>query len=203
MQAAILQFTNNLESVKELQALYDHLTGTLRLTNDLSDILRAEIVYSVSALDRLVHELVRIGMIQSFNGLRSQTGTFKSFPISANTMLAIKQASTSLPSEYYFEQEIILRHKSLSFQEPDKIAVGLSLIWEEQYKWQKISLPFSKPEKDVKNDLKNIVNRRNQIVHEADMDLQTGLKRTISASDAVSTISFIEMLGNSIFNCVK
>jgi len=45
MQSALKQFRNNIKAVKEMGALYEHLTTELKLPNDLSDILRAQIVY--------------------------------------------------------------------------------------------------------------------------------------------------------------
>ena len=79
MQRAFDQFQGNMKYVKELDALFVHLTDTLHLPNDLTDILRAEWVYSVSAMDKLIHELVRIGMIEAFQGRRVRTKKFKSF----------------------------------------------------------------------------------------------------------------------------
>jgi hypothetical protein len=73
--------------VKELDSLFIHLKDTLHLPNDLTDILRAEWVYSVSAMDKLIHELVRIGMIEAFQGRRPQTAKFSSFGITTNTLL--------------------------------------------------------------------------------------------------------------------
>jgi hypothetical protein len=82
MRRARNQFEDNIRHVHELSALYDYLTNTLRLPNDLSDILRSQIVYSVSALDKFIHELIRIGMLQSFAGTRPKTDKFNAFTIS-------------------------------------------------------------------------------------------------------------------------
>ena len=78
MQRAFDQFQDNIKYVKELDALFVHLKDTLCLPNDLKNILRAEWVYSVSAMDKLIHELVRIGMIEAFQGKRVCTDKFKS-----------------------------------------------------------------------------------------------------------------------------
>jgi hypothetical protein len=40
---------------------------------DVSDMLRAQIVLGVSALDHLVHEMARLGMIESAKGARQKT----------------------------------------------------------------------------------------------------------------------------------
>ena len=85
MQRAFDQFKDNMKYVKELDALFIHLKDNLHLPNDLTDILRAEWVYSVSALDKLIHELVRIGMIEAFQGRRVRTNKFSSFLSSNNS----------------------------------------------------------------------------------------------------------------------
>lgn len=208
MQRAFEQFANNIKAVKEIDALYHHLTVGLKLPNDLSDILRAQYVYALSALDKLIHELVRIGMLQTFNNQRSATSKFNTFAISLETHCKIQQArqiqaDTLLlePPEYFFEQEIIVKHKYLAFQEPDKIADALSLIWEEKQKWQKIALALGKSDDAIKKELKNIVSRRNQIVHEADIDLQTSLRNPIDKDDVTEAVDFIFSLGKIISDC--
>jgi hypothetical protein len=213
MQKAFEQFDNNIEAVREMDALHRHLVDELKLPNDLSDILRAQFVYAVSALDKLVHELVRTGMLQAFKNQQVKTSKFNSFAISLETYSKIQQANESTPDilqletpEYFFEQEVIVRHKHLSFQEPDKIADALSFIWEEKQKWQKIAAVFDKPnvsDDSVKKKLKNIVSRRNQIVHEADVDFQTNKRSEIDVVDVRDTVEFIYKLGNVIFNLVS
>lgn len=212
MQKAFEQFNSNIKAVKEMDALYHHLTGDLKLPNDLSDILRSQLVYAVSALDKLIHEMVKIGMLQAFINQRTKTSKFNSFSISLTTYNNIQQVSQQQPNtntlqletpEYFFEQEIIVKHKYLAFQEPDKIADALSFIWEEKQKWQKIAVLFNTTDDYIKKNLKTIVNRRNQIVHEADIDLQTNLRNTIEENDVKEAVDFIFKLGENIYNSVK
>ncbi len=214
MQTAHNQFLHNIKYIRELDSLYHFLKDSQKLSNDLSDLLRAELVYAVSALDKLVHELIRIGMIEAFRGNRHKTKAFERFTISAKTLDKIRETiierqnitSPPIPDdlpEYWFEQEVVLKHKSNSYQDPQKIADGLSLIWEEPHKWQKISGVISSDEKNTKTQLEIIVARRNQIVHEADIDLQTGLRNIISDIDAKESVDFIEKIGTAIFECVR
>jgi hypothetical protein len=206
MQTAFDQFENNMSYVKELDSLYIYLTDVLMLPNDLSDILRAEWIYSVSALDKLIHELIRIGMMETFRGTRVPTAKFQAFNISVATLNNIKNSTgTSIPpGEYYFEQEIVQKHSYLSFQEPDKINEGLSLIWAHNYKWQHLAAETGiNPEATLKTRLKTIISRRNQMVHEADINPTTGKRNDISKVDADSVVTFIELLATKIFDSVK
>lgn len=205
MLRAFNQFQQSLNFIKELDALYVHLKNNLQLPNDLSDLLRAQWVYSVSALDKLIHELIRIGMIEAFQGRRIQTSKFLTFSISIEIHNSILASSpTSLPPpEYWFEQEIIKKHKIISFQEPDKISDGLSYIWNENHKWQKIANDLGIREADLKTKLKNIISRRNQIVHEADIDIISNSRINVEKTDIDDVIIFIEKIGEAIYNNVK
>lgn len=202
MQRAYDQFVDNMKYVKELDALFIHLKDNLHLPNDLTDILRAEWVYSVSAMDKLIHELVRIGMIETFQGRRPQTAKFSSFGITTNTLLS-NISNTGYPPEYWFEQEIIEKHKHLAFQAPEKIADALSLIWNDQHKWQTLAAMLGTNQQTLTTQLKTIVNRRNQIVHEADLDLTTGVRNSVDKIDIDDVVTFIERLSEAIFNSVK
>lgn len=202
MQKAFDQFVNSMKYVKELDALYIHLKDTLHLPNDLTDLLRAEWVYTVSAMDKLIHELIRIGMIESFQGGRSKTSKFLSFGVSTNTLTTIL-STTVPPSEYWFEQEVIERHKTLSFQAPEKIADALSLIWDEQHKWQVLASATGIAQANLTTKLKTIISRRNQIVHEADMDLLSGVRNNIEKDDIDDVVQFIENLSEKIFHVVR
>jgi RiboL-PSP-HEPN len=219
MQTAHTQFLNNITYIHELDSLYHFLKHTQKLPNDLSDLLRAEIVYAVSALDKLVHELVKIGMIETFSGNRAATDAFEGFTISAKTLHKIKETAIErsknqnaipLPEElpeYWFNEEIVVKHKAVSYQDPSKIGAGLSLIWKETHKWQKIAPLMGYTDKQgegqVKKQLELIVERRNQIVHEADINVQTGLRNIIDYIDAKESVDFIARLGTVIFNLVK
>jgi hypothetical protein len=205
MQRAYNQFKDSMKYVKELDALYLYLKDTLLLPNDLTDLLRAEWVYTISAMDKLIHELVRLGMIDAFQGNRVKTKKFLSFGISIDTYTNISSSilTNVPPPEYWFEQEVIQKHKHLSFQDPDKIADGLSLIWDENSKWYKLSQDVGIAENELKTKLKTIIARRNQIVHEADLDLLSGQRNTIDKADIDIVVPFIEKLSEAIFNAVK
>ncbi|MCX6074099.1 MAG: HEPN domain-containing protein [Campylobacterales bacterium] len=212
------EFDVQIQSCKELYAVYGHLKNNLSYPLDLSDLLRAQVVYAVSALDKLVHELVKKGMVEIFEGKRLKTTTFSNFGISLNTLIKIQEVgSIAVPQSieetaiYWFEREISLKHKSLSFQAPDKISEALSLIWLEEHKWQKIHFNIiiqpigslvTMTERDMKTYLKNIVARRNQIVHEADINIICNSKDTMDEDEANNIVQFIDALGKSIYKCV-
>jgi hypothetical protein len=165
------------------------------------DLLRFQIVYSVSALDKLIHDLIRIGMVQIFIGTRLATRKYLAETISM-TAYANLSSATIPPKEYYFEQEIISKLGIVTYQSPDSIAEGLSYIWDEKHKWQKIAAAMDIKENQARTQLKLIVDRRNKITHEADVDITSGGKFAISKSDCESTVLFIERCGEEIVKLV-
>ena len=166
------------------------------------DLLRSEIVYSLSSFDRLIHDLVKVGMVDSFKGLKTPTNAYKNFNISLNQFEAINTASIP-PAEFIFAQTIMSSHKHLSFQDPDKVTEALSLIWHEDHKWQKIGTNMGIDKNDLKIKLKNIVIRRNQIVHEGDFDLSTGTIQPINHYDTKESVDFIYNQIKSCYNEIK
>lgn len=200
MLRAYNQFRESITSAKELGILYTHLSEQLKFPVDLSDLLRMQWIYSVSALDKLVHELVRIGMLEIFSGSRPATAKFNSFSISYSTYGNMKIPIP--PPQHWFEQEIIQKNKLLSFQDPKNISDALSYIWREEHKWQKIALFIGANENSIKTKLRNIVGRRNQMVHEADINPITNLRSQIDLLDTNDVIYFIESIGNALVSLV-
>jgi len=78
MHSALQQFQTNLLRARELGKLAVAVTKITTTAIDVSDMWRAQIVLGVSALDYLVHELARIGMIEiskvAFDSGSSQHG---------------------------------------------------------------------------------------------------------------------------------
>ncbi|MEK6659649.1 MAG: HEPN domain-containing protein, partial [Campylobacterota bacterium] len=57
--------------------------------------------------------------------------------------------------------------------------------------------------KDMKTYLKNIVIRRNQIVHESDYNIFSNTKNTINENETKNIVEFIQVLGKSIYEYVN
>lgn len=203
MLNAKLRFDNGIQRIRNLDSVYTHLVSNLHFPEkDVSDILRSEVVYVVSSFDRFIHDIVKQGMVETFIGTRVATNAYKNFSISLDQFETIRNANHIPPPQTIFENTITDNHKHLSFQEPQKVAEALSLIWSENYKWKRVAACMTMPENDVKVELKNIIIRRNQIVHEGDINLLTGHIQTIMHSDTKQSVDFIESLANCIFGLI-
>jgi hypothetical protein len=199
MHNALTVFETNISNATNLNSIYEHLNKTISASAPISfdDILRLKFVNSVSAFDKLLHDIIRIGILQIFQGTKTATPKYLSEQMPFDTYIQLVNTSTP-PPEFVFEKFILQKLKTMSFQTPDKVAEGLSFIWDEKYKWSKISKQLAMDEKTVKTTLKLIADRRNCIVHEADMDPMTHQKYPISKKECDDVTDFLLNTGKAI-----
>lgn len=166
MQTALNDFDDSMQRVRTLHALHAAFANQLTTAVDLTDILRAEVVLAVSALDFFVHELTRLGMLECWSGARLETDAFNRYqlPISA-----INDLSNPSAAQQILDAEIRTKHGFLSFQHPDKIADAIRLFSSVNL-WEDVGTSLGRSAKDVKASLILIIDRRNKIAHEADID---------------------------------
>ncbi len=197
----INHFNASLEDSRQLRMLYKHCTKDLHLPSDYCDLLRMSVAYSMSALDKLIHDIVIYGMVEAYSGRRVLTSKFQTEAISLEDHMNLSNSSLP-PVEILFENIARQKIRHLSFLEPNKIADALSLVWDEKYKWKRIANAMEKKENDVKVELRNIYRRRNSIVHEADKDPVTNQKTELLEEDVERIEKFIRSLGNEIYHLV-
>lgn len=189
-----------MQDTKNICTLYNYLSQVVKPPYDYSDLLRWQWAQSVSALDKLIHDIVRIGMRECFLGNRPITDKFSNFALNFSTYQQLQQ--NQLSASLIFEQYVTAKNKTLSFQDPDKISDGLSYIWSEAHKWHAIAAQMGKPENLVRTELKNIAIRRNQIVHEGDYLVTSASRQAIEKADVDEVIDFIEQLGNAVYTLI-
>jgi hypothetical protein len=194
-------FHKNIRQAIELGVLYDHLRSTVAIPEQFDDLLRSQIVNAVSAFDKLMHDLIRIGMVRMFENQRPSTSKFLSETVAIQHLPALAPGTVP-PPPVRFEEIVREKLSTLSFQDPTKIADGLSYIWNESQKWHQIALGLGMIDADARRKQKLIVTRRNAIVHEADLDPVTNLKQAITRSEATDVCNFLLALGNRICDLV-
>jgi len=198
MNQAFAQFSTNIEEVRKTHLISTSLNVPTSSIVDTSSILRSCLVLSVSAIDHLIHELTLIGMFEIFKGTRPATSRYRSF----NVSLGFMDAMTATPPLVTFESEIRKNLGWQTFQRPEKIKDAIALFNPLQL-WQQVAIAMGETEVNIKNQLSLIVDRRNMIAHEADIEPIFKTKRPISDTDVTGTIVFIERLGTTIYNLVK
>jgi RiboL-PSP-HEPN len=194
-------FHRNIRQANELGVLYDHLSNTVAIPEQFDDLLRSQIVYAVSAFDKLMHDLIRIGMVKIFENQRPPTSKYLGETVAIQHLPALAAGAVP-PPPVRFEEIVREQLGKLSFQDPTKIADGLSYIWNEKQKWQQIAQGLGMSDEDAKRKQRLIATRRNAIVHEADLDPVNNQKQSITRAEATDIAYFLLALGNRICDLV-
>ena len=160
------QFKIEMQRIGDLQGMYISLQGTVTSAIDFSDLLRSIIVLSVSALDFYVHAVVRKNMVAILAGVKQETPHFRNFNVKISS---VRRALSSPANFDWLNDEVSSQHSWKSFQQPDKIREALQLITEKRV-WEEVSSALGLQSGDVKRELELLVERRNKIAHEADVD---------------------------------
>jgi len=199
MQSAIDLFRISIARVRDLIAVHNSLKAQASSVLDLSDMLRAALVLAVSALDYYIHEVVRIGMLEIHRGQRPEPPAFSRFQISLGNARAGINAGQNIDS--WLEDEIRQRHSYKSFQQPEAIADAIRLISDKKL-WEEVSTNMGSPARSIKQQLNRIVDRRNKIAHEADIDpsYPIGDRWPIDELLVNEAVDFIEQVVESIHN---
>lgn len=192
-----------------LSAMHAYLANQATAVLPTDELLRAEWVARVSALDLYVHELVAQRMVQCFEGALPKTPQFLSFQLPVETVERIRTATSPVAASAAFELEVRRQLAFITYQDPERIAEGVRMCSSAEL-WNGIALhqganasTKNAQAKQLKNQLKAIVDRRNKIAHEG--DLQPILPITpwpIAQVDLQMVATFIQRLVDSIESCV-
>mgnify|MGYP000001550881 CR=1 FL=1 len=186
-------------------ALHGYMSSGTTAALNPDELLRAEWVMRVSALDLYVHELIAEKLLEIFNGVRPVCPGFQKLQISSQTMLTLISHTSGRAGGAVFDLEIRDKLSRVTYQYPDDIADGIRLVspielWNTVAAHQGAVGGAIKTEAaNLKISLKQIVGRRNKIVHEG--DLQPGVPRNewpIARADLIIVRSVIETTVRSI-----
>lgn len=194
----INNFRNNVISVRQLDKIYLLIKEKLPLLEeDLSEILRAEIVLIVSALDCYIHDLVREGIVATYDGSVPSTKQIDDFPIPLLFLKSIDNSTNLTDKLSFLENAIRSVNSSNSYQSPKSIEKALGIINLKKI-WSSLSPLMGLSAEDIQRRLSLIIFRRNKIAHESDFDYLTGIKNSITHVDTLSVVDFIERFCESI-----
>lgn len=171
----IAHFAAVWERCTQLSVLQAYLAKNVSAVLNPEELLRAEWVARVSALDLYVHELVAQGMLSIFDGRRPATSAYLRFHIPLEVVSRFRAAQSLTDAAAAFDLEVREQLAILTFQHPDKIADGVRLfspaeLWNDvATKLGATSSNKTNEAKKTKQQLSLIVSRRNQIAHEGDL----------------------------------
>ncbi len=196
MRLALERFEENINRAKEISGLGESLSKQITSLIDITDLYRAAIVLGVSAFDFFIHEVVRLGMLEVHRGSRVCTPAYLAFkiPISA-TQIALSDNT----KDEWLEYAVLETHSWQTFQAPDKIADAIRLISEVKL-WNCVGVELNEDPKQVKANLIAIVERRNKIAHEADIDpVNPGFRWPITCQLSVDALDYLEKIVRAIY----
>lgn len=193
----------------EIEALHSYMAGTLTTVFSPNELLRAEWVARIGALDLYVHELVSQNMLKIFEGSRPICSGFSRFQFSSETLMRIHKAPTQADATAAFDLGVRGKLARKTFQFPDDIADGVRFVSDCEL-WNEIALKRGASiatktvdAKTMKKSLSLIVERRNKIAHEG--DLQPAVPRTpwpISRADVTYVATFVADIVSAIDSIV-
>jgi hypothetical protein len=138
-------------------------------------------------------------MIEISKGTRPKTDAFRRFPLPLD---AVERGIAGQAHELWLGEAVRDKHSWLSFQHPDKIADAIRLMSPIRL-WEDAGHELGMPAEDVKIRVTLIVDRRNKIAHEADMDpANPGFRWPINGVMATDSLDFITRVAEAIFKVV-
>ena len=199
MNSALEQFKSNIERTRIVFGIHDTLKTQTTGVLDISDILRSALVMAVSALDQYIHEIVRLGILEIHRSERNITIPSSKFNVSLGS---VRQCLINPSDISWLDNEIRERHSWQSFEHPDKIADAIRLISDISL-WETVASDLGYDADYIKQRIKLIVDRRNKIAHEADIDPSFPNTRwPIDDQMVIETVTFIEQVVLSIHKAI-
>jgi RiboL-PSP-HEPN len=190
-------------------ALHGYMASHVTAALQPDELLRAEWASRVSALDLYVHELVAQNLLRIFEGYRPVCPGFERLQVSGDALMRIQAATSAANRSTAFDLEVRTQLSRDTFQYPDDIADAVRLIspcklWNEvALKLGATTTTVTATTESLKKRLSLIVDRRNKIVHEG--DLQPTVPRTpwpISKADVSEVAKFINDIVSAIDSIV-
>lgn len=141
-------------------------------------------------------------MLESYRGTRPKTSQFRSFQISLGSALD-GLALSGDTNETWIGEEIRARNGFQSYQTPDNIASAVRLISDVAL-WNEVAHGMGADAKEVRDQLRLIVERRNKIAHEADMSpLMYQDRSPIDRQWVTQSVDFLERVVETIHLVIR
>ena len=193
-------FDRNLSYVNDIGSIYDEVVRLApTLTTQASQLLRSQFVLLVSALDTYIHDIVRIGILQVYQGVRPVSKNLGKLSFTYNDLSELEAQSPMMKTPT-LEQIIRRINSEDSYQSSKSIEYALGLIGITGI-WSKLSPRLMMQPDEIKTKLDLIVRRRNQIAHESDYNPITGEQQNINKDELDTTKAFICLLIDAI-HCI-
>lgn len=195
MTKAKKQFEDNLRSVLVLDAIYNFLVNQVTAL-DISELLRAEFFLIVSTLDQYIHEVVRDGLLKTFDTSNESKG-LNSVSIPLQQVKTLLGINDELERKQFLNAAIKKSMSKDTYESPTSIENALGFLGIDKI-WTRVCKDTERKPKDTRDQLALIVHRRNKIAHEADIDFATGEKIPIDKETIKDCLFFVQWFVSSV-----
>lgn len=200
---AVLLFRQNRNRILKLGAVYDFWLGQAPLLQEqLDEVLRAQLVQTVSAFDTFIHDCVRIGIVNNYISSGVMSNSLKNYPIPYEDVKMIDSFSNTGDKALYLDGVIRKINSKDSYQSPTSVEYALGLLGVNSI-WTKVAPGMKMKPEDIKLELANVVNRRNKIAHESDMNILGTSLNPITKNEVDKVIKFIYGLVIYIYHHIR
>lgn len=190
MNKPLDNFNLHIIEFKKLDDVYKYNKKVLTEGIDISGLLRAEIVFAVSALDQYVHSVVLFQVIDFPKTGKPGSKSFSKLLLGLDSVQIILNNDETTDVFPLIEQQLKQNLGWRSFQQPDKIAEALKIVCDKKI-WDEVSSLTGKDAKLLKEQLQLIVKRRDSIAHEADFDIVNQCQYPINRKETIVALNFI------------
>lgn len=189
------RFDESIAECDDAITVHEYLANTSGFKADFN--LRFVWIASISALDHFVTQAVLEIATNKY-----ASGEFLSSKL-RNELTSFEKATAfrgmnAIEATIHFRETLSTAIRYKSFHRADHITDGLAYIWTEKQKWQKISQEMGLEAKAAKEQLDAIVDRRNVIAHNADINDSSGNRYAVQIEDARKVASFTRQLAYAI-----
>lgn len=196
-------FRRNRSRILDLGSVYDFWLGQAPLLQQqLDEVLRAQLVQIVSAFDTFIHDCVRIGIVKQFISSGTISNSLRGYPVPFEDFQIINSLPNVTDKALYLDGVIKKVNSRDSYQSPKSVEYAMSLIGVGGI-WSKVAPRMKMTAQDVKTELGSIVNRRNKIAHESDLNALGISLNPISKTEVDRVMSFIFGLVINIYHEVR
>lgn len=182
-------FDEQLASLRKLSSIYEYLKETACFM-DSDALLRSEYVLIVSAFDNYLHNIVRRKIREDFFSGQPLPDDFQ-LPIQVYQLL--QSEGTVTGQQRILDNALQKRLVKDSFQSPRSVEYVSNLL-QINHLWRTASLSMGTPANQIRMQLGLIVQRRNQIAHEADIDRSNEMLRSIDVQTINDCRDFLEKI---------
>lgn len=190
MRRPIEIYNLHIVELKKLDDIFQYNSKVLTTGIDISGLLRAEIVFAVSALDQYIHSVVLLRTMDILTRGEESTLSFNKLSLGLDVVNMVLKTENTADAFPIIEQTIAHSLSWKSFQQPDKIAEALRIICDKKI-WDEVSALMGVPAKDIRERLQLIVKRRDSIAHEADFDVVNQCQYPINRPEVKESINFL------------